>query len=304
MASRNPLQQIPQSHCAVVQDSHGHPTIRRDAPLPPVLPGTVLVKAKAVALNPSDSKMGIKFPTPGAVIGTDFAREIVQIHGLVGELRPDLKIGDVVCGLVHGSNPGDPGNGAFAEYVRVPALLAIKYTGDLDIPQASSLGATSATSWMALWVHLCLPASRSQPAPESFDVLVYGGSTCCGTMAIQLLKLSGARVITTCSPKNFNLIKSSYGADAVFDYTNPDTPKVIRQYTNNRLRYALNCIGDADSVSCCYAAMGRAGGNGHDGVLESAKVGDTQANDDSPETGAAFEVGGLVVRSQIRHLQI
>jgi NADPH:quinone reductase-like Zn-dependent oxidoreductase len=185
----NPPQQIPESHCAVVQDSHGHPTIHKDAPLPPVLPDTVLIKTKAVALNPSDFKMCIKFPTPGAVIGTDFAGEIVQMHGSVGELRPDLKIGDVVCGLVHGSNPGDPGNGAFAEYVRVPALLAIKYPGDLNIPQACSLGVASATSWMALWEHLCLPASPSQPASESFDVLVYGGSTCCGTMAIQLLKL-------------------------------------------------------------------------------------------------------------------
>ncbi|KAI0876701.1 GroES-like protein [Hypoxylon argillaceum] len=257
---KKPPQQLPESHCVVVQDSHGQPTIQRDATLPPMLPGTVLAKTKAVALNPSDFKMGIKFPTPGAVIGTDFAGEIVQMHGSVRELRPDLKIGDMVYGLVHGSNPGDPGNGAFAEYVRVPALLAIKYLGDLDISQACSLGVAAATSWMALWEHLCLPASPSQPAPESFDVLVYGGSTCCGAMAIQLLKLSGARVVTTCSPKNFNLVKSSYGVDAVFDYTNPDTPKVIRQYTNNRLCYALDCIADADSVSCCYAAMGRAGG--------------------------------------------
>ncbi|KAJ8110863.1 hypothetical protein ONZ43_g5764 [Nemania bipapillata] len=85
--------------------------------------------------------MGIKFLTPGAVIGTDFAGEIVQMHGSVGELRPDLGIGDMVCGLVHGSNPADPGNGAFAEYVRVPAFLAIKCPEDLDIHRACSLRA-------------------------------------------------------------------------------------------------------------------------------------------------------------------
>lgn len=70
---------------------------------------------------------------------------------------------------------------------------------------------------------------------------------------------SGARIITTCSAKNFELVKQ-YGSDAVFDYTDPGTGKAIREYTNNRLRYALDCIADADSVSCCYAAMGRSGG--------------------------------------------
>lgn len=187
--AENSSRQLPKLHCAIVENSQGRPTLLGGKPLPPLLPGTLLVKTKAVALNPSDFKMGMSFPVPGAVIGTDFVGEIVQIHNLVGELRPDLNIGDIVCGLVHGSNPGDPGNGAFAEYIRVPASLAIKCPKEMDIVQASTLGVSSATSWISLWEHLGIPASPSRPNPESFDVLVYGGSTCCGTMAIQLLKL-------------------------------------------------------------------------------------------------------------------
>ncbi len=85
------------------------------------MPRTLLVKTKVVALNPSDFKMGIKFPVPGAVIGTDFAGEIVQMHNSAEKLRPDLSIGGIVCGFVHGSNAADSGNSAFAGYVRVPA---------------------------------------------------------------------------------------------------------------------------------------------------------------------------------------
>ncbi|KAI0471293.1 GroES-like protein [Xylaria cf. heliscus] len=249
---------LPKSHRAIVEDTHGQPTLK-DVALPLLLPGTLLVKSKAVALNPFDFKMGARFPVPGAVVGTDFAGEIVQMHDSVEELRPDLKVGDLVCGLVHGSNHAHPDNGAFADYIRAPASLVIKFPKELGALQASTFGAAMATTWLALWGHLSIPASPSQPTSSPFDVLVYGGSTCCGTMAIQLLKLSGVRVVTTCSPKNFTLVKE-YGADACFDYADPGTSNSIRDYTGNRLRYALDCIADADSVDCCYTAIGRAGG--------------------------------------------
>ncbi|KAI8623137.1 GroES-like protein [Xylariaceae sp. FL1651] len=198
------------------------------------------------------------FPTEGAIIGNDFAGKIIDIDYRAGELRPDLRIGDRVCGLVHGSNPDDPDNGAFARYVRADAQLVIKVLDSMGLSQAATLGVALATNCLALWESLNIPATLIQPSSALFDVLVYGGSTCCGTMAIQLLKLSGARVVTTCSPKNFALVKA-YGADLTFDYAERSTPEIIRGNTRNRLRYALDCITDDDSVACCYTALGRIG---------------------------------------------
>lgn len=70
---------------------------------------------------------------------------------------------------------------------------------------------------------------------------------------------SGYTPVATCSPKHFSLAKS-YGAEHVFDYSDPEAASSIRKLTGNKLRYALDCITDKDSVALCYAAIGRMGG--------------------------------------------
>lgn len=49
-------------------------------------------------------------------------------------------------------------------------------------------------------------------------------------------------------------------AQAVFDYSSTTVSGDIRKSTNGRLRYALDCITDKDSVACCYGALGLPGG--------------------------------------------
>nr|QPC57091.1 enoyl reductase [Tolypocladium sp. 49Y] len=90
-------------------------------------------------------------------------------------------------------------------------------------------------------------------------VLVYGGSTVCGAMALQLLRRSGLVPVCTCSPRNFALVKS-LGAAEAFDYRSPSCGDDIRRYTADGLAYALDCITDLGSMRICYAALGRAGG--------------------------------------------
>ena len=70
---------------------------------------------------------------------------------------------------------------------------------------------------------------------------------------------SGYTPIATCSPKNFSLA-TSFGAEHVFDYSDPETASNVRKLTGNKLRYALDCITDKDSIALCYAAIGRMGG--------------------------------------------
>ncbi len=61
-------------------------------------------------------------------------------------------------------------------------------------------------------------------------------------------------MITTCSPRNFPLVKSM-GADVVFDYHAPTCGSDIRKYTNDSLYYALDCHSEENSVRICAAAL-------------------------------------------------
>jgi NADPH:quinone reductase-like Zn-dependent oxidoreductase len=70
---------------------------------------------------------------------------------------------------------------------------------------------------------------------------------------------SGHNPITTCSPHNFDLVKS-YGAAAVFDYHSRTCAADIKDYTKNGLRLALDCITVPSSIKICYDAIGRMGG--------------------------------------------
>ena len=70
---------------------------------------------------------------------------------------------------------------------------------------------------------------------------------------------SGLTVLTTCSPRNFDLVKS-LGATAAFDYNSPDCAKQIRDYSNNNLKYAFDCIALADSAKICADALSSTSG--------------------------------------------
>ncbi|KAK2594101.1 hypothetical protein QQS21_008204 [Conoideocrella luteorostrata] len=255
-----PASNLPASQMAIVQDSDGKPTLIHNASVPGLDSGTLLVKTFAVALNPSDYKMGLAFTQPGAVMGGDFAGHIVAIDPKAQAMRPNLRVGDAVCGIVHGSNPRDHESGSFAEFVRVLAHLVLRIPSDMSMVDAATLGCTLLTSCIALWDVLNITATPECVAKTPVPVLVYGGSTACGTMAVQLLHLSGLEPIATCSPRNFDLVRS-FGATAVYDYTVPDVGHTIKKDTNGRLRHALDCISDQQSTQCCYASLGRPAGH-------------------------------------------
>ncbi|KAJ6020767.1 Polyketide synthase enoylreductase [Penicillium herquei] len=247
------------SQTAIVEGAEGEPILSHDVSIPTLNPTEILVETKAVAINPSDYKMSRKFPSAGAIIGSDFAGTIVEIGSGVSQLSRPLAVGDRVCGAVHGCNPADPHSGAFAQYVKADASLVMKVPVSMAWEDAATLGVALGTSCISLWKALGLTATPNEPAATPFPILVYGGSTAMGTMAVQILKLSGLTPIATSSPKNFDLVKS-FGAKQVFDYASPTCAADIKSFTNNSLKYALDCITDADSTQICYAAIGRAGG--------------------------------------------
>ncbi|KAM3080559.1 hypothetical protein ACMFMG_005501 [Clarireedia jacksonii] len=123
----------------------------------------------------------------------------------------------------------------------------------MSFEDAATLGVGITTVGQTLYMTFKLPLP-AKPAEKPFPILIYGGSTATGTLAIQYAKLSGLTVLTTCSPSNFDLVKSR-GADAVFDYHDPTCAEQIRKYTNNSLHYILDTISTTDSFPICADAF-------------------------------------------------
>jgi hypothetical protein len=78
--------------------------------------------------------MGAALPSPGAIIGNNFAGTVVRIHP---DTTTEIHVGDVVCGTVHGSNPLDPTTGAFAQYIRASVELVFRVPKGVKIAEAS-----------------------------------------------------------------------------------------------------------------------------------------------------------------------
>ncbi|RHZ54029.1 zinc-binding alcohol dehydrogenase family protein [Aspergillus thermomutatus] len=250
---------LPALQTAIVGTADGNLAISHEAAVPAITGDTLLVRTKAVSINPVDTKMVGPYITAGAIAGCDFAGEVVSVG-------PDasskgIQVGDRVYGAVMGMNPREPSIGAFATYVGVSATNVLRMSPTMSYAQAAAIGTSFMTSGLALFYSLGLPGDSAQPSQRTrpIPVLVSGGSTASGTAAIQLLRLAGFAPLATSSPGHFELVKS-YGATAVFDYTSPSCASDIRTYTKNNLRYALDCVTTVESMKLCYSAIGRAGG--------------------------------------------
>ncbi|KAH6650453.1 chaperonin 10-like protein [Chaetomium tenue] len=252
--------EIPEKHTALLQGEGGSLVIARDVPLPTLGPGHILVKTAAVALNPCDFKTPAAFPNPGYYNGCDFAGTVVALGSDNIRDGGPWKIGDRVFGAIHGANPSDWDSGSHAEYVKAVSVFSYRIPDWMTFEEAAGLSPCCiATMGVSLFKALELPGTFEEPATKPMDVLIYGGSSSVGSLGIQMVKLLGHRCITTCSPKNFYLVKS-YGADEVFDYKSPTCAPDIRKATRNCLKYAVDPFGEVKTMAICTEAIGRAGG--------------------------------------------
>ncbi|KAM5381177.1 hypothetical protein ACJZ2D_003093 [Fusarium nematophilum] len=215
----------------------------------------ILVKTTAVAVNPTDYKhadFAHLVPCVGSRLGCDYAGIVVEVGSSVTK---DFKKGDRICGPVNGGNGERVVDGSYAKYIIVKGDLQIHIPDNISDEEAATLGVAVTTVGQGLYQNLKLPLPGS-PAKEPFDILIYGGSTAMGVSGIQYAKLSGARVITTASPHNFDYVKS-LGADAVFDYNTPSCADDIRAYTDGKLTLAWDCQSTEQSSTLVAKAMSR-----------------------------------------------
>jgi NADPH:quinone reductase-like Zn-dependent oxidoreductase len=187
-------------------------------PTPTVKPNEILVKVHAVGLNPIDNaipsgafKAILKFKLPHTM-GSDLAGEVVK----VGREVTRFKKGDAIYASVFGLE-----SGALAEFVVLPEITAALKPTTLDFVQAASIPMVGLTSWQALKIRADLKAEQK--------VFISAGSGGIGTFAIQLAKYLGAKVGTTTSTDNVELVKR-LGADDVIDYRKQNFENMLLNY--------------------------------------------------------------------------
>jgi NADPH:quinone reductase-like Zn-dependent oxidoreductase len=263
-----------------------------DRAIPKLRDDYVLVKTVSVGLNPSDWKHVDFLSPPGVLLGGDYS-------GIVEAVGKDVKLswkkGDRICGFAHGGNAVQADDGSFAEYIVVKGDVQLRIPEHMSFQEAATLGAGIQTIGQALYQTLGL-ALPSQPIKDETPILIYGGSTATGTLAIQFAKLSGYQVLTTCSAHNFDLVRA-LGADAVFDYKDPESAAEIRKQTKNDLKLVMDCISLPSSVDFCDQALSTEGGE----YLALLTVKVDRANVNSRFTlaytvlGEAFEFGDMSV---------
>ena len=193
------------------------------APFPRPQGHEVVVRTRAVALNPFDRHLqtigGLACPwlTYPMVAGHDVAGEVVE----VGNAVTRFQAGDRVLGLAGGVDKGRnrAAEGAFQNYVVLLEHMMTPLPDGLSDEQASVLPLGLSTAACALFQEAFLGLARPQVQRQrrSDTVIVWGGSTSVGANAIQLAVAAGYDVLTTCSPHNFGFVRS-LGARQAFDY--------------------------------------------------------------------------------------
>jgi NADPH:quinone reductase-like Zn-dependent oxidoreductase len=189
-----------------------------DIPQPTPGPDEILVQVHAVGLNPIDYmipkgtfKPILRFHLP-ATLGSDLAGVVVEVGSRVTRFKP----GDAIFASIFDLN-----GGALAEFAVVPENAAALKPENLDFVQAASIPMVGLTSWQAL-----KERARLKPGQKLF---IPAGSGGIGTFAIQLAKYFGAKVGTTTSTGNVDLVRS-LGADEVIDYKKQEFEEVLRDY--------------------------------------------------------------------------
>jgi NADPH:quinone reductase-like Zn-dependent oxidoreductase len=170
---------------ALVHKSKGVFEVRNDAPLPRLRDDYIIVTTKAVALNPTDWKSATNRPSPGAIAGCDYSGIVEQVGSKV---TTPFKVGDRVAGFVRGGDPDEHENGAFAEHIAAKGDMQMRVGDNISFEEAATLGVGVTTVGQGLYQSLGLPLPPAK-VQEPTSILIYGGSTATGVLAIQYAKL-------------------------------------------------------------------------------------------------------------------
>ncbi|KAJ3531580.1 hypothetical protein NM208_g8812 [Fusarium decemcellulare] len=220
--------------------------------LPPLEEHQVYVKVQVAAFNPTDRlAYDLWAFGDGAVLGCDFAGQVFRTHPSATR----YKIGDTIAGFVWGGKV--KGLGSYSSYTIADERLSFKIPSSITLSESSSVPLAATTAWLALFSNDCLGFSRESSATKR-SVLIWGGSSGVGYYTIQLAKLHGIEVATTCSPHNFAKVEQT-GADHIFDYNDPEVISKIQASLPN-VQHVFDTIGDEKSSTISAQAITKPSG--------------------------------------------
>ena len=208
-------------------------------------PDEVLVKIHASGVNHLDiwlrtgARPDIKPPhTPGSEV----AGEIVQAGEAVRNVAEGQRVAVspwAFCGVCEFCLQGEeslcanghiigtaPNQGGYAEYITVPASVAVPIPDSLSYDAAAALTLAAITSW-----HMLYRRTRVQPGEW---VLVQAAGSGVGVYAVQIARFLGARVIATAGSKEKLDRAQELGAEATINYSESDVASEVKRITDGR----------------------------------------------------------------------
>src|SRR5712691_10619264 len=191
-----------------------------ERPMPAPQAGEVLIKVAAAGVNRPDAlqRRGGYSPPPGAsdIPGLEVAGTIVEAGA--GGGRADWRVGDEVCALVAG--------GGYAEFCAAPAVQCLPVPRGLDVVAAAAIPETAFTVWDNVF-------DRGRLKPGEW-ILIHGGSSGIGTLAIQLAHVLGSRVLATAGSAEKCAACQALGAERAINYRESDFVAAARHATGAR----------------------------------------------------------------------
>lgn len=188
-----------------------------EQPLPVLSEGYLLVKVEAAGVNRPDvlQRMGAYPPPPDAspILGLEVAGTIVAKADDVKQWQ----IGDNICALVAG--------GGYAEYCLVHQDIALPL-GHLSFVEGAAIPENFFTVWANVF--------QIGKLKKGETVLIHGGTSGIGSVAIMLAKAFGATVITTVGSAEKVEVAKSLGADCIINYRNDDFVQHTLDYTRSQ----------------------------------------------------------------------
>ena len=211
---------LPETMTAMGFDAPGGPEVFRAETLPLPVPGPmqVLIRVEYAGVNRPDviQRQGFYPPPPGAspIPGLEVAGTVVAI----GKGAPPEMLNRRVCALVSG--------GGYAEYCLAHAGHCLHVPRDMDMAAAAAIPETLFTVWHNVF--------ERGWAREGETLLVHGGTSGIGTMAIQLAKEFGLKVVTTAGSEDKCEAARGVGADLAINYKAEDFVEKVNAFTEGR----------------------------------------------------------------------
>ena len=224
------LADLPKTMLAIDPQEAGGPEVLVpvERPVPAAGPGEYLVKVATAGVNRPDvmQRRGLYPPPPGApsILGLEIAGTVVA----AGEGADASMVGQKVCALVAG--------GGYAEYCVAPAGQCLPVPPALSMVEAAVIPETLFTVWSNLF--------ERAYAIEGDTVLVHGGTSGIGTMAILLGRLFELTVIVTCGSDDKCARALEIGAAHAINYRTADFVEEVKRVTGGKgCQAVLDMIG-------------------------------------------------------------